>query len=260
MDMSQFLPHENEKPLDRLAINGGYCSILRTIACVGDSLSSGEFETIKEDGTHGYHDHFEHSWGQYLARMCGSKVLNFSRGGMTAKEYCGSFADAKDFWNPDKKCQAYIIALGVNDIFWQKHEIGSINDIDFENYNNNKPTVIGNYAKIVQRYKEIQPEAKFFFVTVANEYEDNPELRERVLNQVNMVYELNKAFPDSYVIDLFKYGPKFDNEFKNKFYLHGHMNPCGYNLLANIFTSYIDYIIRHNMDDFTSIGFIETNL
>lgn len=260
MNMEMFLHNNNEEPLDRMAINGGYCSIFRTIAAVGDSLSSGEFETIKEDGSHGYHDHFEHSWGQYLARICGSKVLNFSRGGMTAREYCNSFADAKDFWNPDKKCQAYIIALGVNDYFWQKHEIGSIDDIDLENYNNNKQTVYGNYAKIVQKYKEIQPDAKFFFVTVANEYEENPDLREKVLQQVNMVYDMNKIFNNSYVIDLFKYGPKFDKEFKEKFYLLGHMNPCGYNLLGNIITSYIDYIIRHNMDDFKLVGFIETNI
>ncbi len=260
MDMGMFLPVENEKPLDRIAINGGYCGIFRTIACVGDSLSSGEFESIKEDGTHGYHDHFEYSWGQYIARMCGSKVLNFSRGGMTAKEYCNSFADAKDFWNPDKKCQAYIIALGVNDFYWQKHEVGSIDDIDLNDYNNNKQTIYGNYAKIIQRYKEIQPDAKFFLMTVADEYEDNPELREKVLQQVQMIYDLNKVFSNTYVIDLFKYAPKYDDAFKKEFYLLGHMNPCGYVFTANIVASYIDYIIRHNMQDFKVVGFMPTEL
>ena len=96
MDWNLKFYNENEKPLDNLVSGYSHTSVFRRIAFIGDSLSSGEFETIKEDGTHGYHDHFEHSWGQYLARMCGSKVLNFSRGGMTAKEYCGSFADAKD--------------------------------------------------------------------------------------------------------------------------------------------------------------------
>ena len=39
---------ENEKPLDNLVTDGGYASIFRTVAFVGDSLSSGEFETLDE--------------------------------------------------------------------------------------------------------------------------------------------------------------------------------------------------------------------
>ena len=40
--------NKNEKPLDNLVTNGGFTGIFRTIACVGDSLSSGEFESIDE--------------------------------------------------------------------------------------------------------------------------------------------------------------------------------------------------------------------
>ena len=36
---------EKEKPLDRVVDDGGMCAIFRSIACVGDSLSSGEFES-----------------------------------------------------------------------------------------------------------------------------------------------------------------------------------------------------------------------
>ena len=42
MDIKKFFD-ENEKPLDRLIDDGGFASIFRTIACIGDSLSSGEF-------------------------------------------------------------------------------------------------------------------------------------------------------------------------------------------------------------------------
>ena len=41
----------DEKPLDRIVTDGGFCSIFRTIACIGDSLSSGEMESTREDGT-----------------------------------------------------------------------------------------------------------------------------------------------------------------------------------------------------------------
>ena len=106
---------DHEQPLDNIVTDGGFCSIFRTIGCIGDSLSSGEFESKNEEGKVDYHDYFEYSWGQYIARSAGCTVYNFSRGGMTASEYWNSFAEANDYWNPDKLCQAYIIALGVND-------------------------------------------------------------------------------------------------------------------------------------------------
>ena len=40
---------QTEKPLERLLPDGGFCGIFRTIACIGDSLSSGEFESMNEE-------------------------------------------------------------------------------------------------------------------------------------------------------------------------------------------------------------------
>ena len=37
------------------------------------------------------------------------------------------------------------------------------------------------------------------------------------------------------------------------------MSATGYLLTARMFASYIDYIIRHNPEDFTQIGFVGTN-
>ena len=50
---------ENEKPLDRLVTDGGFCGIFRKIACIGDSLSSGEFQSLNSEGKVGYHDYFD---------------------------------------------------------------------------------------------------------------------------------------------------------------------------------------------------------
>ena len=50
-----------DNPLAELLPDGGYTAIFRRIACVGDSLASGEFETLAADGTRRYHDIFEHS-------------------------------------------------------------------------------------------------------------------------------------------------------------------------------------------------------
>ena len=67
-------------------------------------------------------------------------------------------------------------------------------------------------------------------------------------------------FGDAYVIDLYHYGPLYDEQFNDHFLLLGHMNPSGYLLTARIIDSYIDYIIRHNYDDFRTVGFIGTDI
>ena len=52
--------------------------------------------------------------------------------------------------------------------------------------------------------------------------------------------------------------PAGDEAFHRHFYLGGHLNASGYRLTALMMESYIDYIIRHNPDDFKQIGFVGT--
>ncbi len=134
--------------------------------CIGDSLLSGAFETTNKNGEPEFIDFPEYSWDKYIERTLRNEVHIFSRGGMTAKEYCESFAESKGFWSRELACQAYIIALGTNDLYWLNHEIGDINDIDIVDYRNNKKTITGHYGMRIQRYKEIQLNAKFFLITL----------------------------------------------------------------------------------------------
>lgn len=257
MNYEALLFPENEQPLDRLVHDGGFVGIFRTIACVGDSLSSGEFETVDGEGTYHYHDLFDYSWGQYIARAAGCKVYNFSRGGMTAKWYMETYAEENGFWNPELKAQAYIIALGVNDLFGLKQEIGSPEDIDRSDWRNNKPTFVGYYAQIIQRYKEIQPEAKFFLMTMPRSSEQDAPTHAA---HQKALTALTEFFDNCYLIDLYTYGPVYDAKFAARFNLHGHMNPCGYIFTAQMTISYIDYIIRHDMNAFRYAGLIGTGL
>ena len=257
MNINDFYAQEGEKPLDNLVTDGGFCGIFRTIGCVGDSLSSGELESMSEDGVRGYHDYFDYSWGQYMARMAGFKAYNFSRGGMTAKEYMESFAEANGFWDPSLACQGYIIALGCNDLYGRRYPVGSTDDICREDYTKNKDSFAGDFAAIIQRLKEISPKARFFLVTLprAGETGINKELADA---QAELMNSLADFFEFTYVIDLRKYGPEYDEKFKKNFYLGGHLNASGYLLTARMLTSYIDYIIRHNPDDFKQLGFVGT--
>ncbi len=253
MDWEKTLYTENEKPLDRLVEGYSNTSIFRTIAFVGDSMSSGEFETRDENGNPGYHDMFEYSWGQFIARANGLKAYNFSRGGMTAMEYIESFAEANGFWNPEKAAQAYVIALGVNDVYGRHMEIGDVSDIE-----SGKPTFVGYYGQIIKRYKEISPDAKFFCITVPCE---NRSEKNKAAEAVrNAICSLVEYFENSYVIDLYQYGPEYNAKFHENFFLLGHMSPTGYLLTAKLVDSYIDYIIRTNPEDFKHVGFIGSGI
>ncbi len=258
MKLSDIFDISDEKPLDRILNDGGLCGIFRRIGCIGDSLSSGEFESMNEAGEKGYHDYYEYSWGQYMARTAGLQVYNFSRGGMTAKEYCESFAEEHDFWDPEKKCQAYIIALGVNDVTQNGENLGDISDIDKKNYKNNKKTFAGYYGQIVQRMKEIEPRAKFFLMTVPVTRPAEETRSKAYDRHAELMYEMAELFENTYVLDFRKYAVEYDEDFKKLFFLGGHMSPAGYLLTAKMVISYMDYIIRHHMEDFRQAGFIGT--
>ncbi len=240
--------------IGKLLENGGLTAIFRKIACIGDSMSSGEFQIKNDDGSWTYLDMFEYSWGQFIARMTGSVVYNFSAGGMTARYYCQNFAQTKGYWDKELKAQAYIIALGVNDLINRNQELGEISDIDLKDYNNNKDTYIGNFAKIIQRYKEIEPNAKFFLVTMPKG-DDNEK---KQIHQQTM-YKLAEIFTNTYVIDLFEYAPIHDEDYKSNNYMYDHLTPSGYYETARQISTYIDYIVKNNFKDFAKVGLIGTS-
>lgn len=256
MDWEKYFDDKDEKPLDRLVEGYSHTSIFRTMAFIGDSLSSGEFEIRLDGEATQYHDLYEYSWGQFIARKNGLKAYNFSRGGMSAGNYLKDFADDRGLWERAKACQAYVIAMGVNDLYGGNIELGTLDDIK-EDYRDNAKTFLGNYAAIVMRYKKISPDAKFFFVTFPKGKGENDEKTD---GMIRVLYDLAGYFDNSYVIDLNKYGPAYDDEFRRRFYLNGHMNPQGYLFTAKLVDSYIDYIIRHNPEDFKYAGLIGTNI
>ena len=254
MDWNKKLYISDEKPLDKLLSGYSFTSIFRKIAFVGDSMSSGEFEQCDKNGNKYYFDMFEYSWGQHIARRNGLTAYNFSRGGMTAKEYIDSFAEANGFWDKEKACQAYVIALGANDVINQHMETGNTDDM----INYNTDTYIGAYAEIIRRYKEISPDAKFFFLTLPDDKKFGSEETYDSINKT--LYSLADYFENSYIIDLYKYAPIFDEKFREKYFLHGHMNAMGYILIAEMVDSYIDYIIRQNPDEFLKVPFVNSGI
>ena len=257
MDITKYYGNPDEKPLDNIVDDGGFAAIFRTIGCIGDSLSSGEFETYDEEGIKGYHDFYEYSWGQFMARTLGNKVYNFSRGGMSAKWFCDSFSADCGVYKYENLCQAYIIALGVNDLTGGC-EIGDIEKISVsERCDPKDESIMAYYSAIVRTIKSKQPDAKFFFMTIPY---NNTLPAERIAREDELAEAIRK-FADKtkncYVLDFRKYAPVHDQKFNDTFKL-GHMTATGYLLMSKMIMSYIDWIIRNNPDDFAQVGFIGT--
>ena len=258
MDLSAiFTPENDERPLSDIKEGGGFTGIFRTIAVVGDSLAAGDLESIDIGGPKEFHDFFDISWGSYIARMCGVTVHNFSRGAMTAREYCNSFADEKGYWDKSLAAQAYVLALGCNDLDEARQPVGNIGDID-PDHHRNAPTFAGDFGKIIQRYKEISPDAVFFLVTMPREPFEllAEEFQVKHESHRALMYDLAAHFTNTFVIDLAEYGPVHDKEFHRRFYTGGHLNAAGYLLTAKLIASYIDHIVRHNIEFFNRSGLI----
>ncbi len=234
----------------------GYCAIFRKIMCIGDSLSSGEYESTKPDGTKGYHDFYEYSWGQYMAREIGAEVINASRGGMTAKEFIEGFSDWKGFFGQENACQAYIIALGVNDAS-RDYATGTIDDICDEDWEKNAKTFAGYYGAIIQRIKIQQPKAKIFLMTRPDDCTDgNEERRAKIEEQRELLFAMAKKFEHTFVLDLYKKAPVYGEEIKKNFFCGGHMNAFGYHFTAKLVMRLIDEIIASDFEEFSQVGFI----
>lgn len=256
MDIKHYLTtDENEIPLQNIITDGGFCGIFRTIGVIGDSLSSGEFETRDKDGKPGFWDLYEHSWGQHIARNIGATVYNFSKGGMTAHWYWESFANERGFWNQDKICQAYIIALGANDLIMEKKPVGTLNDFLGEGEDIDRDSFGYFMGLIIRRIKSLQPDAKIFLMTMPRHGDIHDEKRDM---QSEFLRNAVEHIENTYLLDFNKYAPVYDAEFQRRYFLLGHMNPMGYVLTARMVESYIDYIIRHNPEEFSKVGFIGT--
>ena len=242
-------------PIAQISQQPGYCTIIHRWGFIGDSLCSGEHEYEIPGGGFGYNDILEYSWGQRICAACGTTGDNYSQGGETAKGWIRNFWDYpcnrnKDICAKTDLKQAYIIALGCNDKNMGLPSGDPYKDINLEDYNKNGDNFIGSYGGIIQRIKEVQPEAKFFIVTMPDDY------AEESYNQA--LRELPNIFDNLYLLDIAKYGPSYkDPTFQKKYFLYGHMNAAGYQFTAWMFMTYINWIIENNMSDFSRIAFMK---
>lgn len=247
-------------PLATISQLPGLAGIFHSWGFIGDSLCSGEHESRGDDGTMGYHDYYDYSWGQRMCQATGATGDNYSQGGETAPGWIEHFWDAPNNRNnnicaKDSPKQAYIIALGVNDKNRGDAAGDIATDVNLDDYTKNAPTFAGYYAGIIQRVKSIQPDAKIFVVTPPRDGNDFAAF-------LPVIRGMADIFDNVYVVDLNRYAPDHSegSDIRNNYYMGGHLNAAGYQYSAWQMMSYIDWIVRHNMPAFSQVAFIGKGL
>lgn len=240
----------SDVPLVTINKDPGLLSCFLNVGCIGDSLASGE-SVYRNGSTVGYADIYEHSWGQYLARMTGNTYYNWSSGGRTCATWLSS-SYATECFDGNHKCQAYIIGLGQND-YNQNYTIGTSADIDTSDYSNNADSYYGNYGKIIQRIKALQPKAKIFILTDPSENTETGGYNAAVRTIATM-------FSNVYLVDLYTYGKQlYTTGIIKACNRNGHYNAMAYREMALIIATYIDWIMRNNVSEFSEVEFIGTD-
>lgn len=250
------LPPLSDNPLERIRYEAGMTSIFNSWGFVADSLGSGE-TAVNVFGQIKRKDLYEYSWGQKLCKICGVEGYNFSYGGQTAKGWIED-TNSERAWGHAKKNpkQAYIIALGVNDlthIAKEEYTVGNVNtDIgayDAErDTDTNAETFVGYYVGIIQRLKSVSPRCRIFCSTIPNGSGQLDSLNEAIRQIV-------KKFDNVYLIDIKKYNTdKKIYNMSSGTYLNDHYSALGYLLIAYMYCTYIDWVIRKNPMDFIEVA------
>ena len=242
-------------PLGKLGETPFYIKEFRQISCIGDSLTQGVYDS--NQGTKVLADV---SYPVILEKITGVPVVNLGIASSTAKQDASGWYQRlvnrtdspvlTDFTN--KKSDAYIIALGTNDIGNNGSFDGDIStDINTEDYTQNAVTSVGGYAQVIQRILELQPKAKIFCVTIPKSRNDSAS---RAV--ANTKIKAIASMFDCYVIDLETYDMTFN---KDTMMNTSHNNSAGYTMRAWQYATYIEWIIENNFTDFNETQFIGTD-
>lgn len=250
--------NDTERPLEHIIRDGGLTRIFRTAGVVGDSLSSGCMEYKDSSGNALGYDRYAFSWIQQMRGICGfDKAENFSVGGLTSKTFWTTQSQKVKNLREDganHKCQLYFIALGVNDIADTTMDVGTPNDIS----NDNSTTFYGYYSRIIKLIQNQQPKARIFLVGLPN-HNKMTIWGKRFKDFKNAIADMPNHFSFVYYLNLYEYEKPYDSEFQ-KIYFNGfHENALGYARTAWVISSYVDWYIRHNYEEFREVGFIGTD-
>ena len=242
--------NEEDNPLFNLGKTNVMTSIFDRYGIIGDSLSSGAQDT--ENGNNAI-DMPKYSWATFLEKSTGCETVRLSKGGLQLKNW-HTIMETKARLE-ENKCPAYIIMLGHNDT---ASDLGSISDVNLTNLSNSSnDTQFGMYGRLIGTLRNISPNCRIFCMTYPIYYVEN-------YGTNNIARTLPNYIDNCYCVDLWKYDENRKTEnntsfaVPNPYFSKLHGTVLGYKHWSDIINSCIDYIIRNNLNDFTDIGYVNT--
>ena len=228
---------------------------------IGDSLSSGccIYNTEEAPSQITGKDFYDHAWGKYMSRRLGTQSIFFSQGGLTTRSWLTTDWIQTKFIEADALCDCYIVYLLTNDC-WALGEsyLGTINDIT-NDYTQNPDTYYGNYARIIEKIREISPKAPIFMLTKPSPSNDPyiGKFNTAVRNIANYYGKNNNV----HLIDVHQLAI---NEFSQSSFIssnrrQAHYNAAGYNAISQVLEKLFNKYMYDNIDYFKQIEFINTD-
>ena len=244
-------------PLSVVKETPGMTAILHRIGVVGASLTNGGHNTT--NGSFGQAAGREYSWPQRLARLCGITCFNFGQGGYWCKKWLdndGGYYEAVG--EPENKCDAYIISFASNDIYSKSgYYVGTIADVHVGNESENGASYYGYLSQVIARCHDVQKRAYLFVLTYPHGFgETESGGYTQAMRDIVEVYR--EAGYNIYLIDYAAYGMTVDEATERGFKRNAHYVGAGYQYMTYEICTYIDWIIRHNIEDFKDIAFVRT--
>lgn len=207
-------------------------SLFQNIGIIGDSYASGE---LYVDST--YTDHYDISWGQILARKNGIKAINFSKGGLTTRDWLAD-DHGLSLINSSDPQDLYIIALGIND--YQKlgdSYLGAENDV-----NTGANTFYGNYGKIISAIRAKAPQAKIVLSTMSYDTQGTAHNYNEAIKTLAQHFGLPVIEQNN--------DPLFTSDLYLNHMVGGHPTAPVYAAMANAFQRLIEKSMIDNLDYF----------
>ena len=253
---SRIIPDDNN-PLSIVKETAGLTSVIHKLGVIGASFTNGGHN--KTSGTFPISIAREFSWPQRLAKLCGITAYNFGQPGMWSKQWLDDVGGYyTQMGQADYACDAYIISFASNDVGKADYPLGTIADVHIGDESENAPSFYGYLSQIIARCKEVIPRSYLFMLTYPYNYSQTDT---NGYNQAmrDLVAAYREAGYYIYLIDYAAYGMKISEAQSKGMYRHAHFVGTGYQYMTYEICTYIDWIIRHNMEDFKDIAFVQTD-
>ena len=233
--------------------------------CIGDSVTEGSF-----DNAQGGAVIKRFSYPSILKRLTNIDIVNAGIAGMTSQTWYEASLDSTPQWgtwvnqewvwnvNPTNTgsdvistvldysgFEFAIIHLGINDLAAVYDNTKTIDEvlINFETYMNN----------IINKLKAANNGIKIFLATIIPSYAPATNATYGQLN--DKIKEIVKYTDNAYLLDLNTYSEVASKSAYNQ----THPTALGYQKIASEIYSMISYIIKNNLDEFSSVQFIGTD-